>query len=84
MEGFDTSIETFGRAGVFAHVLDGDTGITDCFGGTSGGEEVDVFGVEEFGEGEEVGFVGDGEEGSGYGDYVGGVACVGIQEVFFS
>ena len=75
MEGFDTSIETFGGAGVFAHVLDGDAGISDGFGRAAGGEEVDVFGMEEFGEGEEGGFVRDGEEGAGYGDYVGGVAC---------
>jgi hypothetical protein len=51
--------------------LNGDAGVANGLGGAAGGEEVDVFGVEEGCEGEEGGFVRDGEEGSGYGDYVG-------------
>ena len=70
MQGLDASIETFGRAGVVAHILDGDASIADGLGRTAGGEEMDVFGVEEFGEGNKRGFIGDGEEGSSDGNYV--------------
>jgi hypothetical protein len=67
----DSPVQTFGAAGVITDVLNGDAGVANGLGGAAGGEEVDVFGMEEGCEGEEGGFVRDGEEGSGYGDYVG-------------
>ena len=62
VECFDASVHHFGEVGDLVDGDDGDACIFDGFGGASGGDDLDVEGVERSGEFNDAGFIGDREK----------------------
>ena len=64
VEGFDAAVEHFRKAGEVGDVADGKAGSAEGGGGAAGGDELDAVADKGLGEGDEAGFIGDGEEGA--------------------
>src|SRR5690606_2057933 len=59
----DAAAHDLGEAGDAVDGRDGDAGVGEGLGGAAGGDDLDAAGGQRPGEGDQVGLVGDGEEG---------------------
>jgi hypothetical protein len=64
VQGFHTAIHHFGEVGDFGYIAHGDVVFAQKLRRATGREQLDILANEELGEGNEAGFIGDGNEGA--------------------